>query len=394
MALRAEDVFRPGAFPEHTYISRKSAVSNLSYEFRLMQAIKVSGFLTSLVGPSKMGKTILCEKVIGFEHIMEISGADFNEDTDFWKLVSAKAGLSYEGQFASEKVISSTSDKYTKKEIFSLTKDKIIDYYKNQNLVLVIDDFHYAPKEKRMQIAQQLKDAIRRGFKAIVVSLPHRADEAIRQNADLSGRLSLINMEAWKVQDLKEIAKLGFSKLNIEIKEDIAEKIAVESLSSPQLMQYICLNICTILEMMGEEHIQIEQEILETAYRYTTANFEYGDVISLMKKGPNTRGKSRNVFQTKDKKKCDIYELIIKSIAENPPIMRLEFEDIKERIYCLIADGDEKPKPQALKESLVKLQELLHGREDIFKVLDWKEGVLYILDPLFLFYLRWGGVNE
>ncbi len=40
-----------------------------------------------------------------------------------------------------------------------------------------------------MQIAQQLKDAIRRGFKAIVVSLPHRADEAIRQNADLSGRL-------------------------------------------------------------------------------------------------------------------------------------------------------------------------------------------------------------
>lgn len=394
MALRAEDVFRPGAFPEHTYISRKSAVSNLSYEFRLMQAIKVSGFLTSLVGPSKMGKTILCEKVIGFEHIMEVSGADFNEDTDFWKLVSAKAGLSYEGQFASEKVISSTSDKYTKKEIFSLTKDKIIDYYKNQNLVLVIDDFHYAPKEKRMQIAQQLKDAIRRGFKAIVVSLPHRADEAIRQNADLSGRLSLINMEAWKVQDLKEIAKLGFSKLNIEIKEDIAEKIAVESLSSPQLMQYICLNICTILEMMGEEHIQIEQEILETAYRYTTANFEYGDVISLMKKGPNTRGKSRNVFQTKDKKKCDIYELIIKSIAENPPIMRLEFEDIKERIYCLIADGDEKPKPQALKESLVKLQELLHGREDIFKVLDWKEGVLYILDPLFLFYLRWGGVNE
>lgn len=95
-----------------------------------------------------------------------------------------------------------------------------------------------------MQIAQQLKDAIRRGFKAIVVSLPHRADEAIRQNADLSGRLSLINMEPWAVGDLKEIAKL---------------------------------------------------------------------------------------------------------------------------------------------------QELLYGREDIFKVLDWKEGSLYILDPLFLFYLRWGG---
>lgn len=255
MKLRAEDVFRPGAFPEYTYISRKSSISDLSYEFRLMQAIKVSGFLTSLVGPSKMGKTILCEKVIGFENIVEISGADFEENTDFWKLVAAKAGLAYEGQFASEKKIAETSDKYTKKETFSLTKDKIIEYYKKKNLVLVIDDFHYAPKDKRMQVAQQLKDAIRRGFKAIVVSLPHRADEAIRQNADLSGRLSLINMEPWEVADLKEIAKLGFSRLEIKMEDEIAEQIAVESLSSPQLMQYICLNICTILEMSGDQDV-------------------------------------------------------------------------------------------------------------------------------------------
>ena len=31
MALKCEDVFRPGAFPEYTYISRRSAVSDLSY---------------------------------------------------------------------------------------------------------------------------------------------------------------------------------------------------------------------------------------------------------------------------------------------------------------------------------------------------------------------------
>lgn len=391
MELRAEDVFRPGAFPEYTYISRKSAVSDLPYEFRLMQAIKVSGFLTSLVGPSKMGKTILCEKVIGFENIVEISGADFNEDTDFWRLVSAKAGLAYEGQFASEKLIYSTSDKYTKKETFSLTKDKIIEYYRENSLVLVIDDFHYAPEGKRMQIAQQLKDAIRRGFKAIVVSLPHRADEAIRQNADLSGRLSLINMEPWEVEDLKEIAKLGFGKLGISIEDSVAAQIAVESLSSPQLMQYICLNICTILEMAGSKNMYIGQEILETAYRYTTANFEYGDVVSLMQKGPNTRGKSRNMFRTDDGSDHDIYELIVKSIAENPPIMKLEFEDVKERIYRLLVGDSRRPSPQMIRESLGKLQELLYGREDIFKVLDWKEGILYILDPLFLFYLRWGG---
>lgn len=391
MELKAEDVFRPGAFPEYTYISRKSAVSDLPYEFRLMQALKVSGFLTSLVGPSKMGKTILCEKVVGFENIVEVSGADFSMETDFWKLVAAKAGLAYEGQFLSEKMIADTSDKYSKKETYSLTKDKIIEYYRNENLVLVIDDFHYAPEKKRMQIAQQLKDAIRRGFKAIVVSLPHRADEAVRRNADLSGRLSMINMESWEVNDLKEIAKVGFAKLNIQIEDAIAEQIAVESLSSPQLMQYICLNICTILEMSGNHEKCVKQDILQTAYRYTTANFEYGDVVALMQKGPHMRGKSRNRFRADNGQEYDLYELIVKSIAENPPIMKLEFEDVRARIDSLIAKDCKKPTPQAIKESLAKLQELLDGREDIFKVLDWKEGVLYILDPLFLFYLRWGG---
>ena len=158
--------------------------------------------------------------MIGFEHIVEISGADFEEDTDFWKLVAAKVGLSYEGQFSTENRTGDAVSKYTKKETFSLTKDKIIEYYKKEHRVLVIDDFHYAPKGKRMQIAQQLKDAIRRGFKAIVVSLPHRADEAIRQNADLSGRLSLINMEPWEEEDLKKIARVGFEKLGMEIGEE------------------------------------------------------------------------------------------------------------------------------------------------------------------------------
>lgn len=79
--------------------------------------------------------------------------------------------------------------------------------------MLVIDDFHYASKEMQMKMAQQLKDAIRRELKAVVVSLPHRADDAIRQNADLSGRLSLINIETWKEEDLKQIALKDLNNL-------------------------------------------------------------------------------------------------------------------------------------------------------------------------------------
>lgn len=35
-------------------------------------------------GTPKIGKNILCEKIIGFEKIVEIFGADFSNDIDFW----------------------------------------------------------------------------------------------------------------------------------------------------------------------------------------------------------------------------------------------------------------------------------------------------------------------
>ena len=36
---------------------------------------------------------------------------------------------------------------------------------------------------------------------------------------------------------------------------DIAEKLAVECLTSPQLMQYICLSICTLLEDENKQDV-------------------------------------------------------------------------------------------------------------------------------------------
>ena len=74
--------------------------------------------------------------------------------------------------------------------------------------------------------------------------------------------------------------------------------------------------------------------------------------------------------------------------------MKLDFDTIKTRVYQLITDEGKKPTQQAIKESLGKLQELLNEREDIFKVMDWKEGTLYLVDLLFLFYLRWGESRE
>lgn len=394
MGLKAENVFKPGAYPKYTYVSRNYEDTGISYELRLKQALRTAGCLTSLIGPSKMGKTILCEKVIGFENIVEVSGADFNGEMDFWAVVAAKVGLPYAGEITTEREAAEeySTERDSRNEKFVLSKDKVIQYYKENDKVLVIDDFHYASQEMQMKMAQQLKDAIRRELKVVVVSLPHRSDDAIRQNADLSGRLSLINIEAWKEEDLKEIALKGFKQLNMSITETVAEKLAVECLTSPQLMQYICLSICILLEDKNEETVCAE--ILETAYKFTTVNFNYYDVVNVMAKGPNTRGKRRNLYRTKSGKELDLYGLIVESFAKNPPEMELDFENIYNRITQLIEEEVKVPDKQSVKNHLNNLQLILKEKEEIYRAIEWKDGKVYILDPLFLFYLRWGRTHE
>lgn len=393
MGLKAENVFKPGAYPEYTYVSRNYENTGISYELRLKQALRTAGCLTSLIGPSKMGKTILCETVIGFDNIVEISGADFNGNTDFWATVAAKVELPYLGEITTEREMKEGSSRETdsKSERYVLSKDKVIQYYKDHNKVLVIDDFHYASKDMQMKMAHQLKDAIRRELKVVVVSLPHRSDDAIRQNADLSGRLSLINLEAWKKDDLKEIALKGFKQLNIKIADEVADQLAIECLTSPQLMQYICLSICTLLEDRHED--TVNENILEIAYKFTTVNFNYYDVVNVMSKGPNTRGKKRNLYKTVTGKELDLYGLIVEALAKNPPIMELDFDKIYERVLNLIPGKETRPDKQSVKNHLNNLQRILKEKEEIYKAIDWKDGKVYVLDPLFLFYLRWGRID-
>lgn len=394
MSLKAENIFKPGAFPEYTYVSRNYENTGISYELRLKQALRTAGCLTSIIGPSKMGKTILCEQVIGLDNIVEVSGADFNENTDFWAIIAAKVGLPYMGEITTERASTEgkSEERDSKSEKYILSKDKIIRYYIENNKILVIDDFHYASAEMQMKMAQQLKDAIRRELKVVVVSLPHRTDDAIRQNADLSGRLSLINIETWKEEDLKKIAIKGFDKLEIKITDNIAEKLAIECLTSPQLMQYICLSICTLLE--DEKKQEVNDEILEKAYRFTTINFNYADVVSVLIKGPNPRGQQRKLYRTVDGKELDLYGIIVESLAKNPPMTELDFESFYNRIFNVIEENDRlKLEKQTVRNHLNHLQELLEGKEEIYRAIEWKDGKVYVLDPLFLFYLRWGRIN-
>ena len=386
--LMASDVFKPCNFPEHTYITRESR-DGIDYEQRLNLALNISGTLISIIGSSKMGKTVLCEKVIPFDRQVNISGADFSNSEDFWSVVAKKIGLPLEGQITEHRKFSE-NEQHSKMEIFTLTKDRVIKYFVDNNKVLILDDFHYASDEAQKNIASHLKDAIRRNLRAIIISLPHRADAPIRKNADLAGRLSLIDIEAWKMNELEEIAIKGFKELNIEISEEIAHKMAVESLTSPQLMQYICLSICILFNIDNRDVKKITSDMLEKSYKFTTYNLDYSDIVKLISRGPLSKGKKRNLYTTKLGKEMDLYELVAESLADNPPLMGLTIDDIKERVNNLLSSSLNNPDRQKIKNTVVQIQKLINDKDDIYKVIEWKDEMLYIIDPLFLFYLRWG----
>lgn len=163
------------------YYSERDRTMEFPCEQRLKQALRAAGFLISIIGPLENGEQ-LCEQVIGPNSLVEISGTDLNVNTDFWLAVASKAGL----MPGVNSNVGANS---------SLSKDTIIRYCVDNGKVLVITDFHCAAPKLQKEIAYQVKDAIRKGLKIIMLLSAQEADSVLRQNADLSGRMSVIEVE-------------------------------------------------------------------------------------------------------------------------------------------------------------------------------------------------------
>ena len=385
MDKRFSEVFKPGTYPEMTYVSRESKGTKYTYEERLQQSLAIDGYLTYIVGPSKIGKIVLCEKVIGAANMVCMSGNDFSKEKDFWSGIGKKVGISMEAAVSEESAAFSETDQksITVTKNYFVTKDKVIDYFKKNDKVLVLDDFHYAPPEIQYDIACQLKEVIRMGFKAVVVSLPYRSDDAIRLNPDLTGRILVIEIEPWKTEELEEIAKKGFGKLQIQVGQSLIARMAKESIHSPQLMQSICLNI----GLLPDSSDTITDEVIEESCRFTCMNLPYGDVVRVLKAGPSTRGQQRLQYTLSDGSKRDIYGLILKVLSDNPPLVELSIEELMERIKNSAPENMITTKK--VRDSLNKRQKLLETLGSHYQDLEWKDDTIHVLDNMFLFYIRW-----
>ena len=168
--------------------------------------------------------------------------------------------------------------------------------------------------------------------------------------------------------------------------------MAIESLTSPQLMQSICLNLSLILDIDQNEDIKEikDPRKLEESYRFTTINFPYQEVVKKLEAGPSTRGQKRKKYDLGNGEKADIYHLLLKAISENPPLVSISLDDMKRRLDQIMVNSREKIEKNKIRDSLQKIHDIMFASEQIYQVFEWKDNQIFILDPLFLFYLRWG----
>ena len=412
-ACDVSDVFRPRAFPTLTYVNRYVDTDE-TYEAMLKRALRNTGTLIAVSGASKTGKTVLCHKVLPADSIVDLSGGQIATPDDFWEQIAEKLAMPVEYQFAQDTrhgraVKGSSSAGVSLPLLGRLTfaggaetssasgnnifykmgrsRTALVQYMIDHKLTLIIDDFHYIDKEVQIYIARTLKTEIFKGLRAIILSLPHRSDDAIRMNPDLIGRTTFIDLAAWSMEDLQEIARKGFEQLQLPIEAAVIEEMAQEADSSPLLMQEICLNLAG--EMVDRQIKQPDRELLRQVFRATAKNYQhYRDILQRAYQGPMQGRTRRKQYTTATGKTYDVYGLLLTSISSNPPILRLPLDELQRRIRRILGQ-DDIPNKLTIANAVKHLSDMIKTSLPKHDTIDTKDKTLYILDPMLLFYLRW-----
>lgn len=359
-----ESVFAPGTLPTVTYVEREDV------ERKLRSAFRTQGMIASVSGPTKTGKTVLVERVATPDLQVSVSGARIKDAQSLWDLVGERLGLSGFGE------------------------GELVDTLIDEERVLVIDDFHYVDRPVQAEIARHLKDPAGRGLSVAVIAIPHRADDAIRGNPDLRGRVTEIDLDYWDEPTLARIADQGFPYLNIELSPEDRTRLATDCLGAPQLMQLSCLELCRYFRVDGHQADRLTLTLDEEAYaqitRTVAASTNSQSVFGVLKQGPAGRQRTQHVLR--DGTSVDVYELILRALASDPPTLSFPMRVLRQRLAAVLKPSSPGPQGGSLGQAIRQMHKLLRDRMPTDRVLEWDEErqTLDLTDPYFAYYLRHG----
>jgi hypothetical protein len=112
---------------------------------------------------------------------------------------------------------------------------------------IVIEDFHYLPIDVQRAFSFSLKsyhESSKLCF--IIIGVWREKNRIIYYNGDLTDRVSSIDVDEWKQEDLRKVASVGFDVLNISVKDSLIDEIVDKASGSVNLVQEVCHSICEI----------------------------------------------------------------------------------------------------------------------------------------------------
>lgn len=402
--------------PTYTYYDR----SDLSLEERLLEAVDTPGIIVAVSGPSKSGKTVLCENVIGISSSLLVTGGGVSTEDALWSKIRTKLGIPSSMTSASTAISSREVSGEAKASVgvfvakgegaiggkigrgeqdqtsilfTAVNGVDLLEKVRDSKKTLVVDDFHYVDRAIQISIVEQFKEAARAGCTIVVVSVTHRSDDVLRANPDLRGRLRNIGVPYWSVEELKKIPELGFSKLNVILSPDVVDRLAAESLSSPQLMQTLCLDFCRYKNIDDQcdtpTAIQVNNDDLERVLRNVATASNCQTAYEILVKGPRVRGTARNSYRFKEGGEGDVYSVVLKAIAMGAPKLTVKYPELKDRVESII--NGETPSGSSIVSSLTQMSDESAKLQNEDRVLEWdaEKDTLDFPDPYFMYYLRW-----
>ncbi|HEY0078037.1 MAG TPA: hypothetical protein VGB73_05275 [Pyrinomonadaceae bacterium] len=395
MMIKATKVFTPGAFPEYTYVER----SGEHLERDLRDGLDTPGQIVSLAGPSKSGKTVLVEKVVGRDNLIPIQGTSIQNLDQVWERVLDWMDLPAEeakskstsGEASLGASVGYERGKSTIKRRRGLPQ--VVEEIGNSDFVILLDDFHYMTKTVQAEVAKGLKEGVRLGLKICTAAVLHRADDVLRANPELRGRVRTLDIKYWKKGDLKKIALEGYKKLNVGLNDKTINKFTSEAAGSPQLMQLICLQSCFELgireELVDYKWLDPTDNQCKLIFERAATATDFRSLVDVLDSGPKTRGTERNTYKFRNGVHGDVYRCVLTAIASDPPQLSFDYDEIVRRTKQ-ICIGDA-PVGSSVTGSCLHMSKLAQERFPSERVIDWDEQkqVLDIPNPYLLFYLRW-----
>lgn len=281
----------------------------------------------------------------------------------------------------------STSEKGRKYVVDNM--QHAIDSLVKNNICLVVDDFHYIEPEARASLVRSLKGAVFRGLKVVLLSTPHRAFDAIKAEAEVTGRFKHVTVPTWSTEDLQKIAETGFAALNIRVDAATIQEAVSESETSPLLMQRFCWNLCYDAEI--NETAMLTQDLgkIDLTPIFNEVAEDAGlPIFVKLAGGPQSRT-DRIPRPLINGATADIYEAILIAIAATGPKDQLSYGQIRASLNSVLTDKI--PKKIEVSNALINLTKIDIAENSGQRAIDWdgETLTLFITDPFFRFYLRW-----